>query len=69
MIDREALKKELDGLPEPMLGEVVDFVRFLKAKRDASGVDTLALLEQTFGSIPDIVRPSQGDMPSPRKLA
>jgi len=34
MGDRDALRKEIDDLAEPLLGEVIDFVRFLKARQE-----------------------------------
>jgi hypothetical protein len=33
MADKAELLKEIDSIPEPMLAEIIDFVKFLKAKQ------------------------------------
>ncbi|MGA2316021.1 MAG: DUF2281 domain-containing protein [Thermodesulfobacteriota bacterium] len=34
MLDKELIKKEIDKLPEDILSEVFDFIRFLESKRE-----------------------------------
>lgn len=34
MLDKELIKKEIDKLPEDILAEVFDFIRFLESKRE-----------------------------------
>ena len=34
MFDKELIKKEIDKLPEDILAEVIDFIRFLESKRE-----------------------------------
>ncbi len=34
MLDKELIKKEIDKLPEDILGEVIDFIQFLGRKRE-----------------------------------
>jgi len=34
MLDKELIKKEIDKLPEDVLGEVLDFIQFLEAKKE-----------------------------------
>ena len=34
MFDKEQIKREIDKLPEDVLGEVLDFIQFLKTKRE-----------------------------------
>ena len=34
MLDKELIKKEIDELPENVLGEVLDFIQFLETKRE-----------------------------------
>jgi hypothetical protein len=34
MLDKEMIKREIDKLPEDVLGEVLDFIQFLETKRE-----------------------------------
>lgn len=34
MGERDALRQEIESLSEPLLGEVIDFVRYLKARQE-----------------------------------
>ena len=34
MLDKDLIKREIDKLPEDVLGEVLDFIQFLEAKRE-----------------------------------
>jgi len=34
MLDKELIKNEIDKLPEDVLGEVLDFIQFLEAKKE-----------------------------------
>lgn len=63
------MQQELKSLPDPMVGEVVDFVRHLKARGDIDKTNFLEVLKETYGSVPDLSRPPQGEMPAPKKLA
>ncbi len=56
---KEILEKETEGLPQPMLEEVVDFVRFLKAKAVQDRLET-ALLSQAVLER-DWLRPEEDD--------
>ena len=67
--NRDALRKEIQDLPDSMLGEVVDFVRILKSKKRVSGEEFWKLLRETHGCIPDLVRPPQGQMPPAKNLS
>lgn len=47
--DKEMLLRELDGLPENFLQEVLDFVQFLKVKETQRPLETALLSEATLG--------------------
>jgi hypothetical protein len=34
MLDKELIKREIDKLPEDVLGEVLDFIQFLETKKE-----------------------------------
>ncbi len=34
MLDKELIKREIDKLPEDVLGEILDFIQFLETKRE-----------------------------------
>ena len=34
MFDKKSIKREIDKLPDDVLGEVLDFIQFLKTKRE-----------------------------------
>jgi len=44
--EKEIVMREIDGLPAPLLEEVLDFVRFLKSKVAQEAFET-ALLSET----------------------
>lgn len=46
MTEKEMVMREIDALPAPLLGEVLDFVRFLKSKATQEAFET-ALLSET----------------------
>jgi hypothetical protein len=46
MRDKETVIREIDELPEPMLQQVLDFVRLLKSK-SVSGTSETALLSES----------------------
>jgi len=46
MTEKEIVMREIDALPAPFLGEVLDFVRFLKSKAAQEAFET-ALLSET----------------------
>lgn len=45
---KELLAKELEGAPEPLLEELLDFARFLKSKADLSGRELAVLSESSL---------------------
>lgn len=45
---RDVLLAELQGIPDPLLEEVVDFVRFLKSKRAQEHFETALLSENVL---------------------
>ncbi len=45
---REHLLREIEGVPDPLLEEVVDFVRFLKAKGASERLETALLSESAL---------------------
>ncbi len=46
MQDKETVIREIDELPEPMLQQVLDFVRFLKSK-STPGISETAFLSES----------------------
>jgi hypothetical protein len=46
MRDKETVIREIDELPEPMLQQVLDFVRLLKSK-STSGISETALFSES----------------------
>jgi len=53
---KDVLLREMENLPEPLLGEVLDFVRFLKMKSQEM-LDTAALSESSLEK--DWLRPEE----------
>ena len=47
MLDKEMIKREIDKLPEDVLGEVLDFIQFLETKRER---DLLARSSQALSA-------------------
>jgi hypothetical protein len=47
MLDKEVIKREIDKLPEDVLGEVLDFIQFLETKRER---DLLARSSQALSA-------------------
>src|SRR4051794_20728319 len=48
MTVKERLARELENAPEPVLEELLDFVRFLKSKSDVAGQDLAVLSESSL---------------------
>lgn len=48
MRNRSALIKELETIPEPLLDEVMDFIRFIKAKSMREGIYTAIASESSL---------------------
>lgn len=48
MLNRVALLKEIETVPEPLLGEVMDFVRFIKEKSIREGMYTAIASESSL---------------------
>ena len=59
MKDRKVVIQEIEGLPEPFLQEVLDFVRFLKTKAAQGKLDTAFLSENVLGK--DWLRPEEDE--------
>jgi hypothetical protein len=57
--NRDILLAELEDAPEPLLAEVVDFVRFLKSRRAAEQFETALLSESALAA--DWLRPEEDD--------
>lgn len=48
MIDKAVLIHELESIPEPLLDEVLDFVRFVKARSIREGLYTAVASETSL---------------------
>ena len=48
MTKKELLIKEIEGVPEPLLDEVLDFVRFLKAKKVKEKIEIVIASESSL---------------------
>ena len=48
MNKKELIAKEIEQVPEPLLEEVLDFVRFLKSKRAQDKLETTLLAESAL---------------------
>jgi hypothetical protein len=48
MLNREVLIKEIESMPEPLLEEVMDFIRFVKGKTIREGVYTAIASETSL---------------------
>jgi hypothetical protein len=48
MITKEYIVKEIESLPEPLMGEVIDFIEFLKSKVKAEKMETYILSESVL---------------------
>jgi hypothetical protein len=48
MNKKQLIAKEIEHIPEPILEEVLDFVRFLKSKRIQEKLDTALLSESSL---------------------
>ncbi|MEM5770081.1 MAG: DUF2281 domain-containing protein [Bacillota bacterium] len=59
MFNRDVLFKELENLSEPVLAEVLDFVRFLKAKDSREKFATAQLSEGILAK--DWLRPEEDE--------
>jgi len=59
MQDKKVVIRELEALPEPLLQEVLDFVRFLKTRATQEKLDTAFLSETALGK--DWLRPEEDE--------
>ena len=48
MKPRELLLREIEGMPEPLLAEILDFVRFLKTKIAPDRAETALASEEVL---------------------
>lgn len=59
MSTRDLLLAEIEGAPEPLLAQVIDFVRFLKAQKAHERLETALLSETTLRK--DWLRPEEDE--------
>ncbi len=59
MNKKQLIAKEIEHVPEPLLEEVLDFVRFLKSKRAEEKLETALLSESTLKK--DWLRPEEDE--------
>ena len=59
MTTKDALMKELDAAPEPLLREMLFFVAFLKSRKSSPGMQTALASEASLGS--DWLRPEEDE--------
>ena len=59
MNTRELLINEIEHTPEPLLGEILDFVQFLKNKLTRPGFETALASEPALGK--DWLRPEEDE--------
>ena len=59
MQDKKVVIRELEDLPEPLIQEVLDFVRFLKTRAAQEKLDTALLSETALGK--DWLRPEEDE--------
>jgi hypothetical protein len=59
MTTKELLLDELEKTPEPLLGEILDFVQFLKVKATRPGFETAQASEPVLGR--DWLRPEEDE--------
>lgn len=59
MENREALLKELEQIPDPILVEILNYVRFLKAKAAQEKFSTAYMSESIL--VKDWLRPEEDD--------
>jgi hypothetical protein len=59
MSNRQLLEEELREVPEALLGEIVDFVRFVKAKRARQTSESALLSESALAK--DWLRPEEDE--------
>ena len=48
MITKEDIVKEIETLPEPLMGEVIDFIGYLKSKANTENMETYILSESVL---------------------
>ena len=59
MTKRESLLREIDGVPDSVLDEVADFVRFLRARIAQDGMATAVASESSLKK--DWLRPEEDE--------
>ena len=57
--DKKAILQELEELPDDFVGEVLNFIRFLKEKHLKAKIETALLSEATLGK--DWLRPEEDE--------
>ena len=59
MSAKDLLLAEIQGVPEPLLAQVIDFVRFLKAQKAQELLETALISEMTLQK--DWLRPEEDE--------
>lgn len=59
MTTKELILQELEAVPEPVLAEVLDFLRFLKAKRAQPGQQVIVISDKGETTVPLAVLAAQ----------
>lgn len=59
MTDKQAILREVDEIPEALMGVLHDFVRFLKHKASRERLDTAGMSETSLGK--DWLRPEEDE--------
>jgi hypothetical protein len=59
MTKKELLIKEIEGVPEPLLDEVLDFVHFLKSKKIKDKIEIVIASESSLRK--DWLRPEEDE--------
>ncbi|HUT55467.1 MAG TPA: DUF2281 domain-containing protein [bacterium] len=59
MTRRELLLHEIEGVPDPVLEEVLDFIHHLKARAGKDGLDTAIASESSLAK--DWLRPEEDE--------
>lgn len=59
MSKKEILIKEIEQVPEPFLDEVLDFIRFIKAKGIKEGMNTVIASESSLAK--DWLKPEEDE--------
>jgi len=59
VVTREVIIKEIEKLPEPVLNEILNFIRFLKSKKSKQVMETAIASESSLGK--DWLKPEEDE--------